>query len=76
MYEAIRNLKSLGEFETFPEAFKAIYDSIKKNPPITWMELASVTWIKNEISLLPISFYDARDLMCRQGYLVEGKWVD
>jgi hypothetical protein len=76
-YDAVYELKSLGLFSTFAEAFKAIYDEIKKSSVISWQILEIATWITNEDSGgAPISFYDARDIMCEIGYLVDGKWVE
>lgn len=75
-YEAIYSLKSLGLFSTFVEAFKAIYVETKKSPSIDWQILETTVWIINKKgSNSPIFFYDARDIMCEMGYLVDGKWV-
>lgn len=77
MWKAVFALKELGEFGTFPEAFKAIYDEIKKQKTITVIVLETATWIirsgSNKVSIL---FNEARDLMCDEGYLVDGKFVE
>ena len=82
MFEATYQLKSLGKFQTFVEAFKVIYDTIndaiKLNEPLSWQVLETTTWIESDSdnAISPIMFYEARDKMCREGYLVNGKWVN
>lgn len=76
MYKAVYAMNTLGWFDTLPEAFKVIYDAIKKEENISWQVLDTATWIKNDVSLIPLTFYEARDIMCEQGYLVDGHWVD
>lgn len=77
MYRAIYQLKNLGEFPTLSLAFKAIYDAIKKEEVrLTWQVLETTIWIEQDESPVSYSFYEARDIMCDNGYLVDGKWVD
>ena len=76
MFEATYQLKSLGKFSTFAEAFKAIYDAVKSDEQLSWQILESTTWIESdEAPSRPTMFYEARDRMCQEGYLVNGKWV-
>ena len=77
MFEATYQLKSLGKFSTFAEAFKAIYDAVKSDEQLSWQILESTTWIESDAALcvLPTMFYEAKDRMCKEGYLVNGKWV-
>ena len=77
MFEATYQLKSLGSFLTFAEAFKAIYDAIRLDKQLSWQVLETTTWIESDAALCisPIMFYEARDRMCKEGYLVDGKWV-
>jgi len=74
MYKAMYQFKELGTFETLAEAFKTIYDAIKKEKVLLWQMLETAIWIEAPCDV--ISFYDARDIMCKEGYLVDGKWVD
>ncbi len=74
MYKATYQLKEIGEFETLTEAFKAIYDAIKTEKVLLWQMLETTIWI--ECPGRTLSFYEARDLMCAQGHLVDGKWKD
>ena len=75
MFKAVFAMKEIGVFDIFHEAFKAIYDAIKNSTePLTWQVLETAVWIENNGS--PITFYDARDIMCDQGYLVDGEWVE
>lgn len=75
MFEATYQLKSLGKFPTFAEAFKVIYDAIKSDEHLSWQILETTTWIESD-EALPTMFYEARDRMCREGYLVNGQWVN
>ena len=77
-FKAVYQLKNIGEFSTLKEAFKAIYDEIKAafdlDTPVFWQTLEAATWIVS--SQIPIMFPEARDRMCREGHLVNNKWVD
>lgn len=75
MYKAVYQLKELGTFETLHEAFKVIYDAIKKEKVLLWQMLETTIWIEHGTPE-PYSFYEARDLMCQAGYLVDGKWIE
>jgi hypothetical protein len=77
-YFAIYNLKILIEDVSFKQAFKAIYDEIQKEIEEGQLTYQSLTccWIKDKNSDLPIMFYDARDIACKKGYLIDGKWAD
>ena len=78
MYKAVFLLNPIGEFLTFKDAFKALYDVICEGivkQILTWQTLETTTWIEPKEES-PISFYAARDIMCEMGYLVDGKWVD
>lgn len=79
MYTAIFCMEDIGTFGTFAEAFKVLYDVIKENLAsenrIGWMELETAVWVKTPEGQ-PIYFPEARDRMCKEGFLVNGKWVD
>lgn len=75
MFKAVYQLKELGTFKTLAEAFKVIYDAIKDEKVLLWQMLETTIWIEHD-SPEPFSFYEARDIMCAEGYLVDGKWID
>ena len=78
MYTATYSMEDIGDFDTFAEAFKAIYDKIQaaldSEEGLCWQLLETTIWIKTPEGL-PVAFYDARDRMCKEGFLVNGKWV-
>ncbi len=75
MYTAVYKLKTIDKFPTFKEAFKAIYDAIKADKePLTYQALETTIWIGN--GGFCMYFYEARDMMCMEGHLVGGKWID
>ena len=76
MYKLVYELKSLGTFETFSEAFKVIYNAIKKEKVLSWQMLETTIWIEQIGTPFIYPFYEARDMMCRMGFLVNGKWVN
>jgi len=79
MYKATYQLKSIGEFETLAEAFKVIYDAIKAEKVLLWQMLETTIWIEqieSEQLIAHYNFYQARDQMCKEGHLVNGKWMD
>ena len=76
MFKAVFMLKDLGKFQTLSEAFKAIYDAVKEEKVLMWQTLETTIWIKENGKVKPYSFYEARDIMCAEGYLVDGKWID
>lgn len=75
-YEAVYAMKSLGWYETFAGAFKALYDAVqddlKHDRPMTDMILETATWVLTPKG--PLMFRDARDKACLDGLLVKGKW--
>lgn len=77
MYKAVFELKELGTFNNLASAFKVIYDAIDKAKELTWQILETAIWIEVMDSNPPIiySFYEARDMMCKLGHLVNGRWV-
>jgi hypothetical protein len=76
MFIAVYELKEIGKFDTFPQAFKAIYDRIRETPIILWQILETCVWIKEDGDNNPVMFCKARDRMCEEGYLVNSTWVD
>ena len=76
MYTAVYDLRDIGKFETFHQAFKAIYDAISGTPIITWQMLETCVWIEEDGDNLPVMFCEARDKMIDEGYLVNGEWVE
>ena len=79
MFEAIYNLKKLGNFNSFKEAFKAIYDAILTADPddsFSYQTLETAVWVKDDNSPFPVMFYDARDRACDEGWIVDGKWIN
>lgn len=79
MYKTTYQMKVIGEFETLAQAFKVIYDAIKAEKILLWQVLETTIWIERiecDELLAWYNFYDARDEMCKQGFLVDGKWVD
>ena len=76
MWEAICLMDTLGEFELFQNAFKAIYDRLKSEV-FSEEVMNDSTWIiSTGANAHPIYFWDAKDIMCNMGYLVNGKWID
>jgi len=74
MFEAVYGLKTIGNFNTFKEAFKALYDAILIDKDISIQILETATWI--EADDIPIPFFDARDVACRYKWLINGKWQE
>lgn len=74
MFKAIYELKNIGEFSSLKEAFKAIYDAIRAEKVLMWQMLETTIWIEHGRDMYP--FYEARDIMCKAGYLVDGEWVE
>lgn len=62
-------------FETFSQAFKAIYDAIRKEKVLLLQMLETTIWIEQIGTPYIYPFYEARDMMCKMGFLVDGKWV-
>lgn len=60
---------------SFKEAWKAMYEYVKKgldSNSMPWQLLETGIWIVQP-SGAPIMFYDARDMACNAGWLVNGK---
>ena len=81
MFKAVYSLKEIGSFETFKEAFKALYDIVQAElgkVTLSWQILEAATWIENTSQMinLPVLFFDARDIACDKGWLVNGKWQE
>ncbi len=75
-WKAIYNLEEIGCFDTFKEAFTAIYNAIKKEPTLSVQLLETTIWIiADGINANPIFFYDAKDLACEMGILIDGKLI-
>ena len=77
-FEVVINLKTVGKYPTFDEAFKVFYTTInnmiKRNSmPLQLLETAC--WIEPSNSL-PYLFYEARDKAYEKGLLKDGKLVD
>lgn len=73
-WNAVYNLEEIGCFSTFKEAFMAIYHAIKKEPVLSVQLLETAAWIMADgQNAHPIYFYDAKDLACEMGILVNGK---
>jgi hypothetical protein len=76
-YKAFYNMKEIGIFDTFKEAFVAIYHAIKAETVLTWQVLETTIWIiRDAHGALPMMFYEARDRACEEGILVDGKLVE
>jgi len=71
---ANREMKELGVFKTFKEAFKCIYDSLINDMP-TIMILEQTVNITTKDRKCYYGFYDSRDIACDAGWLVDGRWV-
>ena len=74
-YVPVINMKDGEFFDSFGKAFEVIYDYIKESEDITWMELESTIWIDNVTNggrSYPTMFFDARDIMCDSGLIVDG----
>jgi len=78
MYKAVYNLAELGTFDTFKEAFKAIFDELKKaidnKEPILLQNLETTIWVENLNTKTPTFFYESRDLAFVEGWIVGGEW--
>ena len=75
-WKAIYNLEEIGCFNTFKEAFTAIYYAVKKESVVTWQLLETALWIIADLpEANPIYFYEARDLACEMGILKDGQLV-
>jgi hypothetical protein len=82
MYESTYALETIGTFNTFEEAFAAIYHRLKtdlEGSGMSYQLLETSIWIKNTNMswipgnpLNPIFFYDARDKACNIGLLKDG----
>lgn len=76
-WKAIYNLREIGCFGTFKEAFAVIHNAIEKEESLTWQLLETAIWIISASpEARPIYFYDARDIACEMGILIDGKLVD
>jgi len=70
-------MKEIGCFDTFKDAFVALYCAIKKESSLTYQLLETATWIISDVpQAVPIYFYDARDMAYNMGILKDGKLVD
>lgn len=75
-YKAVYNLKEVGTFNTFKEAFTIIYHLIKIDGVLIWQLLETAVWIiEDKDGALPMMFCEARDRACNEGILVDGKLV-
>ena len=69
-------LETVGEYDTFPEAFTELHNRLKKDleKGTSWQMVETTIWIEppgwNEG---PLSFYQSRDIACWMGLLVDGK---
>ena len=78
MYETTVNMKVVGKFETFKDAFKCLYTEVMEQLKngYSWQLLETTVWIDDTDSpSLPTMFYKARDYACDQGWVVDGKLV-
>lgn len=76
MYKLTMELKDVGEYQTFPEAFKELYKRLTKMLEEGMAEqMLSAIWIERKIGAVecPLMFYDARDLADEIGLLKDGK---
>lgn len=75
-WKAVYNLKEIGCFDTFKAAFTAIYYAIRNEANLTYQLLETAVWIKADTLIAhPIYFYDAKDLACEMGILVNGELI-
>ena len=78
-FTAVFAMETVGSYNTFPEAFKVIYDKItllfSEGKKLSWQVLETTVWIETP-EQIPVYFPEARDRMCQVGYLVNGKWVN
>lgn len=76
-YEAVYALKTIGRFERFELAFRAVYDAvqddIRHNRTMHSSVLFEGTWIRTPSG--PMFFGPAVDKACREGLIKDGKWV-
>ncbi len=77
MYKLTIELKEVGEYKTFSEAFRELYERVKKmlKDGMALFTLEQTIFIETEIDGIkcPLGFYDARDLACEIGLLENGK---
>jgi hypothetical protein len=64
------------ESEDFKGAFRAMFYYVKNalERGMSWQELETAIWIETPTNgAAPICFYDARDIACEAGWLVDGE---
>jgi hypothetical protein len=75
MFELTYHLERVGMYETFPEAFTELYKRLSKDlkTGTTFQAIEITIWIKPDSWPQPIMFYEARDIACWMGLLVDGQ---
>ena len=77
MYKLTYGLVKVGEYKTFDECFIELYNRLQKDldgpQGMSYQFLETMIWIETPFSSLPVMFYDARDMACTKGLLVDGK---
>lgn len=77
MYKLIIELKEVGEYKTFPEAFREMYKRIKEivKNGTALQTLETTNFIEAEINEeeCPLTFYDCRDLAYAIGLMEDRK---
>jgi len=76
MYELTYALSRVGTYNTFAEAFIALYHKLKadmEGPGMSFQLLETAVWIEEPDVVGPTMFYEARDRACHMGILVNGE---
>jgi len=78
MYTLTWGLVKTGRYKTFEAAFIDLYDRLKaalddEDVGMSYQMLETAIWIEADVLQLPIMFYDARDIACTSGLLVDGE---
>ncbi|MFA6365175.1 MAG: hypothetical protein WCW78_02125 [Candidatus Paceibacterota bacterium] len=73
MFTVAINLKDIGQYPNFYEAFKIFYHAIKAEITggTSWQVLETACWI--EYNNTPLFLYDAKDLAYKLGILVDAE---
>jgi len=73
MYKLTFDLKEVGEYPNFKEAFIRLYllvkESIKEGT--SWQVLETMHWIEEPNNTRPLLFYEARDKAYQMGLLTD-----
>jgi|WetSurMetagenome_2_1015567.scaffolds.fasta_scaffold1166173_1 hypothetical protein len=72
MFTLVYALENFGPYDTFVEAFKEMYNKVKKDiseGEMSWQVLETMVWIEEKGRRNPIMFYEARDLAHENGFI-------